>query len=333
MQAVLHPGDTVIVQYPGYQSLYEIATSIGCNVIYWQLEEIDDVRDDSRVNVLSFDVSKLVSLITTTTKPKMVVVNFPHNPTGYLPTLQQWQSIVEACRSTGTLLFSDEMYRTLELDGVDNNNINNGQTRLPSAADMYSEGGISLGGLSKSVGLPGLRVGWIACHNNSSNNKIIERILELKDYSSICTAAPSEVLALIGVRNWEGIVKRQLAIIQKNIVAFEVFLKKWQHVIVLDYVPKAGTICFPRILLTNNDSSGKKEVIDEWCERCVKESGVLLLPATVYGSEPSIQAGRVRIGYGRKNFSECLGYFEEWLEKEVGNESKVGRYLRKEDVS
>lgn len=319
MQAVLRPGDTVIVQYPGYQSLYEIAISIGCNVIHWQLEEIYDSRNDREDHVSFFDVSKLVRLITqpTTTepKPKMVVVNFPHNPTGYLPTLQEWQSIIDACRSTGTLLFSDEMYRTLEFDN-DKFNDNN-KTRLPSAADMYPEGGISLGGLSKSVGLPGLRVGWIACHN-SHNNKIIERILELKDYSSICTAAPSEVLALIGVRNWEIILKQQLAIIRRNMVALEAFLKRWEHVIVLDYVPKAGTICFPRILSTNDsgDNSEQEEGIDEWCDRCVKESGVLLLPATVYGFEPSIQARRVRIGYGRKDFSECLGLFEEWLKKE-----------------
>lgn len=353
MQAILQPGDTIIVQYPGYQSLYEVAVSIGCTVIYWELEEFTTLHESraknqdknstttntSRNNSFKFDVSKLVGLTQQHPETKMVVVNFPHNPTGFLPTQQEWQSIIDACRSIGTLLFSDEMYRTLELHPEED--------RLPAAVDVYPEGAISLGGLSKSVGLAGVRVGWIACHTDTDNKdnknmnkkKIIERVLELKDYGSICTAAPSEVLALIGVRNWDKILKRQLAIIQTNLAALEEFLKRWKDVIVLDYVPKTGTICFPRIVATSNSNRSSSsnrnsssnneeggvdigEDIHSWCERCVEECGVLLLPATVYDYEPSIQAGRVRIGYGRKNFIECLGHFDEWLKKEAKKENK-----------
>ena len=114
---------------------------------------------------LCFDVSDLERLATPETR--MVVMNFPHNPTGQLLTKDELGRIVSTCRAAGCWLFSDEMYRGLELHP--------GAEAQQSASDLY-EKAISLSGVSKTIGLPGLRIGWLA----SKDRAVLQRVLELK---------------------------------------------------------------------------------------------------------------------------------------------------------
>jgi len=65
-----------------------------------------------------------------TARTKMLVVNFPHNPTGYVPDLQQFNRIIEIARSYDLYIFSDEMYWLLEHEE---------QRRLPPAVDCYEK--------------------------------------------------------------------------------------------------------------------------------------------------------------------------------------------------
>lgn len=146
MRGLLRAGDHVVCTYPGYQSLYETAHAIGCELSFWQV--------DFSAAAPRMEVDQLRKLV----KPgvtRMVVVNFPHNPSGFLPSRAQWEEVVAVARDAGAYLFSDEMYRGMEFDPED---------RLPAAADAYDKG-ISLGGLSKNVGMPGLRIGWIGCRD------------------------------------------------------------------------------------------------------------------------------------------------------------------------
>ena len=108
-----------------------------------------------------------------------VIVNFPHNPTGATLTLPQWQQLCSLCSKHGAYLFSDEMYRGLE---------HRDAAALPTAADSY-ERGISLCGMSKALSMPGSRIGWIA----TQDSQLLTRIMQLKDYTTICNSAPSEV--------------------------------------------------------------------------------------------------------------------------------------------
>ncbi len=123
---------------------------------------------------------------------KLVVVNFPHNPTGQLLSLEEWKLLIKTCADSDCYLFSDEMYRGLELEA---------DTKLPAACDVYDKA-ISLSGVSKTHGLPGLRIGWISSRAAVSEGDgsvtayvrpLQERIRELKDYTTICCSAPSEV--------------------------------------------------------------------------------------------------------------------------------------------
>lgn len=102
MNTLLNEGDHIICTYPGYQSLYQIAESLGCEVTKWQPEEENNWR---------FDPDFLESSIKPNTK--LIVVNFPHNPTGSLASKEDYQRVVEIAKKNNIYLFSDEMYRFL----------------------------------------------------------------------------------------------------------------------------------------------------------------------------------------------------------------------------
>lgn len=268
MHAALAPGDHVIVHHPSYQSLSEVPRSIGCDVTYWQ------ARHDAQ---WALDIDDLRSALRRRTRA--VVVNFPHNPTGYLPSREHWLRIVSTVAGHGALLFADEAYRGLEYSA---------DHKLPAACDLY-EGAVSLGLLSKGFGLPGLRIAWLA----TRDKLLLRRIAEIKDYTTICSSAPSEALATIALRHRRTIVERNQSIIQANLARLTRFLDaradrvEWVR-------PAAGPVVFPR-LRGNRD-------IDRMCDEIQRQLGVLLLPGSVF-SRPS---RHFRVGLGRHGMGEAL---------------------------
>jgi aspartate/methionine/tyrosine aminotransferase len=278
MHAVLQPGDHAIVHWPCYQSLFEVARSIGCDVTRWE------ARFE---NGWALDLDELKRAVRPQTR--LIVVNTPHNPTGYLMSQEDFRALNAFAQGRGLLLFSDEVYREAEYLPAD---------RLPAACDLY-EGAISRGVLSKTYGLPGLRIGWIA----TRDAEIYRRMAALKDYTTICNSAPSEFLAEVALRHRERLARRNLDIIQGNLALLDAFFARQAQR--LTWVrPKAGPIAFPRLLEGD---------IEAFCEALVRQAGVLLLPGTLFD-----QAGNYfRIGFGRKNMAEALDRLEEFLEANV----------------
>ena len=283
MQALLRPGDHVICTFPGYQSLYELARSMGCDVSLWKPEEDRGWH---------FSLRQLENLIRDDTR--MVVVNFPHNPTGYLPSHDGYMSLVDIVRRSGAYLFSDEMYRFLEFDR---------EATLPAGCEVYRKA-ISLSGLSKTFGLPGLRIGWVATRDHN----ILEQMGLLKDYTTICSSAPSEILGIMAVRGRENIIARQMTRIRKNISILGDFFSKYSDCMCWNR-PLGGSICFPRMSLTDDTSV--------FCETLIKETGIMLVPSNVfqYGNH------HVRIGFGREDFPEIIGRFSTFVDSCQRNQS------------
>ncbi len=280
MQALLETGDHVVCTFPGYQSLYEVARSLGCQVSLWEPHEAQGWR---------FDLEDLASLLRPDTR--LVVVNFPHNPTGYLPPLADFQALIDLVRQNGITLLSDEMYQYLTAaDGA----------ALPAACELY-ERAVSLSGLSKSFGLPGLRIGWLA----SRDRELLERVSLFKDYTTICSPAPSELLAIIALRGRETILGRQLARLRRNLDVLDQFFKEYRQLIAWNR-PKGGSIGFPR-LLAGPDSY-------EFCEQVVVEAGIMLVPSRIF------QFGdhHIRIGFGRQDLPQVIRRFGEYLQERFG---------------
>jgi aspartate/methionine/tyrosine aminotransferase len=276
MHALLKPGDHVVCTFPGYQSLYEIARSIGCELSTW---EPDEARG------WHFDVEELQEKMRANTK--LVVVNFPHNPTGYVPSREEFEAIIQIVRERGTYLLSDEMYRFLEIDEG---------TSLPAACERYNRA-VSLFGLSKTFGLPGLRIGWLT----SRDNKVLERVNELKDYTTICSSAPSEILAIIALQNRSEIIRQQVERARRNVAVLEAFFAarqdwfRWHR-------PIGGSVCFPRMTVVNDTAS--------FCDQLIQETGIMLVPSSQF------QFGRqhIRIGFGRDDLPEVMDRFSAYLE-------------------
>lgn len=268
MNCLLQPGDHVVCTYPGYQSLYELAETIGCEVTRWQPSEAQSWR---------FDPEDLRAALRPETR--LVVVNFPHNPTGSLPSREEFAAVVEMAAERGITLFSDEMYRGLELDPAD---------RLPAACEL-SEGAISLTGMSKVYGMAGTRIGWLVVRDP----RTYAEFLAFKDYTTICSSAPSEILALIAVRARDRIIADNRQLVQGNLETLDAFFADWPDL--FRWVrPRAGTIALVRL--------AERLSAARFCERVVAEAGIMVLPSTTfdYGDH------HVRVGFGRATLPEVV---------------------------
>lgn len=275
MNVTLSPGDQVIVHAPYYQSLGEVARGIGAEVAAWWGDATHE---------WALDIDVLKGMLTPRTQ--VVVVNFPHNPTGFLPGIEFIQELAALSEQYGFMIFADEVYRGLELDPRD---------RLPALADI-SDRAVSLGVMSKTFGLAGLRIGWLATRNDA----LFRELADFKDYTTICNSAPSEFLATLALRHAEAIVERNLAIIRSNLDRLDAFFQA--HADTFNwYRSKAGSIAFPTLL---------KGQVDEFCADLVEKAGVLLLPGTLYGKA---DLNAFRIGFGRKNLPEALQRLEAYL--------------------
>jgi aspartate/methionine/tyrosine aminotransferase len=279
MNTMLQPGDHVIVHYPCYQSLCDVAQSIGCQVTKWITGEADGWELD-----LEFLKDNLRS------NTKAVIINCPHNPTGYLMTKDKQAAINDLATDHGFILCSDEVYRFLEYRDED---------RLPAMCDLNDQA-VSLGVMSKSFGLAGLRIGWIA----TKNEAVYQRMASFKDYTTICNSAPSEFLATLALRNKERLLNRNRQIIARNLEVLNRFFARYQDRFHWQ-PPKAGPIAFPS--LANGADA------ETFCHELVTKAGVLLLPGPAFDDS---YPRNFRIGFGRKNLPECLEKFEEFLEKQ-----------------
>lgn len=281
MRVLLENEDHAIVVVPNYQAAETVPLDI-CGVTGVALREHDN---------WTLDLDAVRAALKPNTK--LVSVNFPNNPTGAIPSREVFDGLVEICREHGLYLFSDEVYRLLEVDE---------RKRIPQAADVY-EKGLSLNVLSKAYGLPGLRIGWIA----SQDTQTLARFNRHKHYLSICNSAPGERLAVVALKARDRILKRNRDIVRSNLAALDTFfadfpgLFEWSH-------PDGGCVAYPRFIGRGG--------VEDFCRRLVEEAGVLLLPASIYKSELMATPGdRFRIGCGRSNIEHGLLALREFLDR------------------
>ena len=268
--ALLRPGDRVIVETPCYESALQVARSTGAEVSQWRRRYEDG---------WAHDVAALADLIRPETR--LLYLNQPHNPTGTLMSRTVFTKVIGLARAYGLVVFSDEVYRELEHNPAD---------RLPAACDVY-ERAVSLGSISKSYGLPGLRTGWIATRDAG----VRDAVATLKDYTTICASAPSEFLTALALRHRQVLLDRNLEIVRRNLPLLDGFLER--HAGTFGWTrPTASPIGFPRVTGLGD--------LSRYCEK-LAEAGVLLLPGAVYD-----QPDHIRIGFGRANMPEALDVLE-----------------------
>ncbi|MEM7362135.1 MAG: aminotransferase class I/II-fold pyridoxal phosphate-dependent enzyme [Bacteroidota bacterium] len=275
MQVLVQPNDHVIVVEPAYQSLKELPLLLGADVTSVALQA---------KNKWQLSLEQMEKAFRKDTK--LVVLNYPHNPTGALLSEEVLDGIVRLANKCGAYIFSDEVYRLLEIDPAQ---------RVPAIADVY-EKGISLNVMSKAFGLAGLRVGWLA----SKDKKLIRQTGCYKVYTSICNSAPSEVLSLIALRAKEKVIARNRKIVLDNLSLLDAFIERNKERV--SWVrPQSGTMALLELLLPVS--------VEDFTKELAQQAGVLVMPASCW----NLPGNYFRIGFGKKNMPEILVRFENFL--------------------
>jgi len=288
MQLFVEPGDHVIVTVPNYQSIESIPVATGVEVSGLPLWSGDGEQLE-----WSLDLDRFAALLRPETT--LVSVNFPNNPTGFVPDHDTWAAFNAMCVDRGIRVVSDEVYRGVELDPA----------RTLAAAAEINASALSISVTSKSYGLPGLRVGWVV----SKDREALGRLERAKHYTSICNSGPSEHLAVIALGNADAILDRNRAIVAENDSVVTDFMAS--HPDLFDYArPDGGCVVFPRFLGSEGPT--------EFCRRAVEDDGVLLLPNAVYRSGLcDVPDDRFRIGLGRLDVPGSVDALDRHLSRRV----------------
>lgn len=278
MRVLIEPGDHVIVIGPCYQSLATLPETFGGEITAiplkfeneWKLD-LEEVKKAFRSNT------------------KLLVLNFPHNPTGTVLDKKVLDGLIALARKNGAYIFCDEVYRYMEVDETE---------RMPSIADVY-EKGISLNVMTKSFGLAGLRIGWLA----SKDARFLKEVGSYKLYTSICNSAPSEILAIMALRAKDRILERNREIMLKNLSILDAFMKRNQKYLSWNR-PQSGTMAVLKLLLPIP--------IEVFAEDLLDTEGVLIMPGSVF----DLPGNFFRIGFGKRNMANILERFESYLHRQ-----------------
>lgn len=280
MNALLEAGDKVIVQVPCYQSLCEIPTALGCEVLTWGPDPDRDCWEWN-IDFLRENVNE---------ETRLIVINSPQNPTGQIFKKEDYLEILEIARKNNCYIFSDEMYRLLEHDPRD---------RLPIGSDLYKKC-ISMSGMSKTFGLGGLRIGWLS----TKDKEALKRIVEFKSYTTISNNAIGEYVAKIALQKRDKLIGRNCRIIMRNLNLLNNFFAR--HVDLFGWCkPQAASIAFVHIKFNLG--------VEELCQDLLKKKNVLLVPSTKFGYGNH----HFRLGFGRKNMEQGLKLLEEYIQEEL----------------
>ncbi len=279
---LLGPGDHAIVAWPAYQSLHEVARATGADVTLHELHAED---------AWAIDLDRLRAQVRPRTK--LIVVNVPHNPTGYVPDAATYLAISDIAADAGATLLSDEVYRFLEHDRTD---------RLPAGADVGPHV-VSVGVMSKSFALAGLRIGWLA----TRDARLLDRAARFKDYTTICASAPAEILSLIALRARDVVLGRSRSIVGANLVLLDDFFRRraaqfsWAR-------PRGGPVGFPELLGT--------VPVDRFAQDLLEAEGILIAPASIFGHA----GNHFRLGFGRADLPEALAGLEAFADRALRRE-------------
>lgn len=216
--SILDKDSHLIVMRPNYGTNIETPKALECNISYLDLDFNKDFK---------LDIDEIESLIRPETK--MISLTYPHNPTGVMITESELKKVIDICEKNNCYLLFDETYR--EMSFVE---------KLPLAATLSNKV-ISISSVSKAYGLPGIRMGWLICKDET----LMNTFLGAKEQIYICNSVVDEEIAYTFLKNKESYFKKINQHILDNYNIVENFMNNQNY---LEWVkPSGGVVCFPRI--------------------------------------------------------------------------------------
>jgi aspartate/methionine/tyrosine aminotransferase len=254
--SLVKDGEGMIVQHPNYPSLYEVPRSLGVShqLLHLSFDESFEANIARLEELMKKHATKLVTL------------THPSNPTGSVISERRLREVVELIESRGAFLLHDETYRELSFG------------KPPPPAAILSDHAISITTMSKSYGLPGIRIGWAA-----ARREIVKAIIAVREQITICNNSLGEAIAVSALKRKDQILKEAREHLGRN---FEV-LKRWmagQNQ--LEWVePQGGAVAFPRLKV---DAS-----TEPLCRLLVTKYRTFTIPGFTFGMDR-----HMRIGFG-----------------------------------
>ena len=260
--SLIEPGDEAVVMLPNYGQVWGLVRALGANAKGWPLEAD---MDGGRWRV---DLERLEGLVTPHTA--LIAICNPNNPTGRRLSADELEEICRIADGVGAWVLSDEIYAGSELD----------REPTPTAWGRY-ERVVVTNSLSKSYGLPGLRLGWLVAPS--------ELVLETWSRHDYTTIGPNALSDLVATRALDpalraSILERTQRLLARNLDVVARSLE--EHAETLRFLaPDAGAMLYLRYSQAVNSS--------ELAERLRREKSVLLVPGDHFGMD-----GWLRIGFG-----------------------------------
>jgi capreomycidine synthase len=259
LSTLLQTGDEVIALDPIYHALDAVPIAKQCNVKRWSMAPDNNFR---------VDFNELRSLISE--KTKLIAVNFPHNPTGVSITSSEMDELIALAASVDAYLLWDAAFEEL----VEKQSLGNPFLRYNKA--------ISVGTMSKSFGMPGLRVGW--CF---ANQEVIQKSVQLRDYTTLYVSPIIELIATKVIQSADVFINNRLDAVAHNRMTMQEWIKEHDGVVEWS-APDGGVSCLIKI----------KEIPDvaHFCRTLAKEQDVMMVPGSCFGL-PSY----ARLGFGEES--------------------------------
>lgn len=259
LRAFTAPGDEIIIPSPSYIAYSPIAHLNGGTLV-----EVESNAEQG----FKLTAEALQKVITP--RSKLLMVNFPTNPTGAVMSYEDWLPIAEIVKENNLLVLSDEIYAELTYDST--------HVSIASLPGM-KERTVVISGFSKAFAMTGWRVGY-AC----GNHELLAAMLKIHQYTAMCAPVLGQIAALESLRSGMQDKDRMKASFKQRRT---LFVDGLRSIGLVCHEPQGAFYAFPSIAHTGMKS-------EEFAQRLLREAGVAAVPGHVFGAGGE---GHIRCSY------------------------------------
>ena len=275
--AILNPGDEIVVPSVAYPAYESIAKILGAKVLNCE------VNEDFTLNIES--IEKIIAA----NKPKVLVISYPSNPTGAVLSEDDKEALWRIAKENDIVIVTDEMYSSLIFE----------EYHSVAENKALKDKIILVGGFSKMFSMTGLRIGYVC-----AAGIYMKEILKLHQYSVSCAPSIAQYGVYEGLRsslyhveNAKEVLKERADYTYKRLADMGFDVVK----------PKGAFYIFPSIKKFRLSS-------EEFCERLLREAKIAVVPGSAFGPGGE---GYIRISYcySIEVLKESLDRIEHWIKR------------------